>query len=69
MSDLSKVITWRIISLLVGIVITYIYLGEIRQSLELTLIFTFIMTTLHFYFEKWWSFRKSRISGKKESAV
>ena len=60
-TDVAKVITWRIISLFVGMVITYIYLGEIRSSIELTIIFTIVMTTLHYYFEKWWRYRLSRV--------
>ncbi|MBK25080.1 MAG: hypothetical protein CME70_19435 [Halobacteriovorax sp.] len=52
--DVSKVITWRVISLIVGTIITYAYLGEIRQSIELTVIFSIVMTVLHYFFEKWW---------------
>lgn len=52
--NLAKVICWRAISLIVGMCISYLYLGEIRSSIELTIIFTVVMTTLHFYFEKYW---------------
>lgn len=54
-SDVKKVLAWRLLSTMVGIAITYAYLGEVRSAGELTVIFTVVMTTLHYFFEGWWS--------------
>lgn len=54
-SDVKKVLAWRLLSTVVGIAITYAYLGEVRSAGELTIIFTVVMTTLHYFFEGWWS--------------
>ena len=51
---LRKVISWRALSFVVAGVISYIYLGELRSSLELTIILTVTMTCLHYAFEKYW---------------
>jgi uncharacterized membrane protein len=51
---LAKVIAWRTISILLTLVITYMYVGSIAHSLILTTILTFIMTFTHFIFEILW---------------
>ena len=52
--DISKVIAWRVISTLTAGAVSYLYLGELRRSLELTVILVVIMTSLHYFFEGWW---------------
>ena len=51
---LRKVILWRIISFTIAGIISYIYLGEFKRSLELTVILTVILTTVQYYYESFW---------------
>lgn len=51
---LRKVILWRIISFTIAGIISYIYLGEFKRSLELTIILTVILTTVQYYYESFW---------------
>ncbi len=51
---MKKVIVWRILSTFCGWGITYLYLGNITRSLELTVVIGFTMTIVHYFFEKWW---------------
>ena len=50
----KKVIVWRILSTLIAILVTYIFLGEVHKTLEVVITLTVVMTTLHYYYEKWW---------------
>jgi uncharacterized membrane protein len=51
---LKKVITWRILSFSVASMISYLYLGEFKRSLELTLILTVVLTAIQYYYESFW---------------
>ena len=51
---LLKVIYWRVLSFVVAGLISWAYLGELRSSLELTIILTVVMTVLHYYYEAGW---------------
>jgi len=53
-NDISKVITWRVVSTVTAGIISYLYLGEFRKSVELTLILMVTMTFVHYFFEGWW---------------
>ena len=50
----KKVIAWRILSTLCGWAISYVYLGSVMRSLELTVVIGFTMTVVHYFFERWW---------------
>jgi len=50
----KKVITWRVISTLCGWGISYLYLGSITLSLEMTVVIGGSMTVVHYFFERWW---------------
>jgi len=50
----KKVITWRMISTLCGWGISYLYLGSITLSLEMTVVIGGSLTVVHYFFEKWW---------------
>ena len=50
----KKVITWRMISTLCGWGISYLYLGSITLSLEMTVVIGGSMTVVHYFFERWW---------------
>lgn len=54
-SQWRKVIIWRGISLIVGFVITFLYLGEINDALSLTIILSVVMTCVHYVFESFWN--------------
>ena len=49
-----KVIAWRILSTLCGWAISYLYLGSVVRSLEMTVVIGFSMTIIHYFFEVWW---------------
>mgnify|MGYP004086530837 CR=1 len=51
---IKKVVSWRILSFVVAGAVSYAYLGELRSSLELTIILTVMMTCLHYFFERYW---------------
>ena len=53
-NKVKKVITWRIISTLCGWAISYLYLGSITLSLEMTVVIGGTMTVVHYFFERWW---------------
>jgi uncharacterized membrane protein len=65
-SDWEKVIVWRCISIVVASFITYLYLGELRSSLELAVILTIVMTILHYFFEGWWNKREKPLELEKK---
>jgi uncharacterized membrane protein len=50
----KKVLLWRVLSTLCAWVISYVYLGSVTKSLELTIIIGITMTVVHYFFEKWW---------------
>ena len=51
---LKKVISWRAVSFFSAGTIAYLYLGEFRSSVELTIIMTAVMTAIHYSFETLW---------------
>ena len=53
-NDVTKVITWRALSLTLGFIMTYMYLREISSSIELVVIINVVMTIVHYFFEGWW---------------
>jgi uncharacterized membrane protein len=53
-NHLKKVIYWRILSTFIASLITWRYLGKLDKSIGLVVILTLVMTTLHYYFEKFW---------------
>jgi len=53
-NDVNKVIVWRVLSLTLGFVMTYMYLREISTSLELVIVMNIVMTIVHYFFEGWW---------------
>ena len=55
---LKKVIMWRVLSFTVASIISYLYLGEFKKSLELTVILTIILTTIHYFYEQAWENNK-----------
>jgi uncharacterized membrane protein len=59
-----KVMYWRVLSFIVAGLISWAYLGELRSSLELTIILTVVMTVVHYYFEIAWEKHERRNIGK-----
>jgi|TARA_R100000234_G_scaffold99862_1_gene68576 uncharacterized membrane protein len=57
---LKKVMMWRALSFTVASIISYFYLGEFKKSLELTVILTIILTTIHYFYEQAWENKKAR---------
>jgi len=51
---ICKVIVWRIFSTIVAGTVSWIWIGELKKSLTLTIFLTFLMMFLHYFFEKAW---------------
>ena len=51
---MKKVVLWRILSTLIILFLSYLFFGEIGKSFAMVLLFAAIMTTLHYFYEKWW---------------
>ena len=58
-----KVMYWRLLSFIVAGLISWSYLGELRSSLELTIILTVVMTVVHYCFEIAWEKYERRNAG------
>jgi uncharacterized membrane protein len=54
-NNLRKVIYWRFISVIVSILIAYFYLGELYDSIEMTMVEALFLTFIHYIFEETWS--------------
>jgi|TARA_X000001388_G_scaffold64578_1_gene50819 uncharacterized membrane protein len=57
---IKKVVVWRGVSTLLGWAISYVYLGSITRSLEMTVVIGGTLTIVHYFFEKWWDGDESR---------
>jgi uncharacterized membrane protein len=57
---LQKVICWRIISMIVGTSIVYLYTGNIERSINLIFLLTVALTGVHYIFERSWESFLSR---------
>jgi uncharacterized membrane protein len=53
--SLRKVLYWRCISVFVSLIVAYYYLGEIYDSIEMTVVEAAILTLLHYIFEETWT--------------
>ena len=51
---LLKVFMWRLISIPISVMATYFYTGEVRTSLNLTIILTIVLTACQFAYERAW---------------
>ena len=51
---ICKVIVWRIFSTTVAGTVSWIWIGELKKSLTLTIFLTFLMMFLHYLFETVW---------------
>lgn len=51
---LLKVFVWRLVSIPISLLATYFYTGEIRTSLNLTIILTIVLTSCQYLYEKLW---------------
>ena len=56
--SLKKVLSWRVISVIVSVIIAYYYLGELYSSVEMTIVEAIILTAIHYIFEEIWSKEK-----------
>lgn len=54
--DLLKVFFWRLISIPISIIVTYLFTGRADLSLSLTILLTIILTTCQFFYEKLWRY-------------
>jgi len=49
-----KVICWRALSVVAGTLLSILLLGDVAQSIKITLIFTVVFSFLHYLFEIAW---------------
>jgi len=49
-----KVITWRMISILLTLLVTFIVTGDIKTATELTVLLHMVLMLAHFCFEMAW---------------
>jgi uncharacterized membrane protein len=42
------------ISTLIAFVLTYLFIGEMTKSITMVVVFTVVMTIVHYFFERWW---------------
>ena len=54
-ANLKKVLYWRLISIFISMVVAFYYLGELYDTIEMTIVEALILTTLHYIFEELWS--------------
>ena len=61
-SDLvRKVVTWRLISICVTLLVIFVATGNIKSATGITFFLHAILTTCHYAFEKYWdSFYEDR---------
>ena len=52
-----KVIVWRIISVLLTLLVTYIMTGDVRSATEMTVLLHTVLILAHYGFESTWSKR------------
>lgn len=51
---LLKVASWRLTSVPITLLVTYLYSGKLSGSVELTVLLTVVLTTCQFAYEKLW---------------
>ena len=54
--DLLKVFLWRLISIPISMLTTYLFTGRADLSLSLTIVLTIVLTTGQFFYEKLWRY-------------
>jgi len=54
--DLIKVFLWRLVSIPISMLTTYLFTGRADLSLKLTIILTIVLTTGQFFYEKLWRY-------------
>ena len=52
--SLRKVLFWRVIAVVISFLVTYYYIGELYDSVEMTIAEAAILTFLHYIFEEIW---------------
>jgi uncharacterized membrane protein len=52
--SLRKVLYWRAISTFLSMLIAFYYLGELYDTVEMTVIEVFVLTIIHYIFEELW---------------
>jgi len=58
--DILKVFLWRLISIPISMLTTYIFTGRADLSLSLTIVLTVVLTTGQFFYEKLWRYITSK---------
>jgi uncharacterized membrane protein len=53
--SLIKTITWRIVAIISSFVITYLFLGDILQSVSLTILLNVTAVILYYFHERVWN--------------
>ena len=76
MIHLKKVLVWRAISVIITLIITWAWTGDIRAASGLTILLQVALLGAHWAFEDWWlkvtvdkllGLAKKRPDGRKET--
>ena len=51
---LAKVLIWRLCSIILTLITTWLYTGDIKQASGVTMILHLVLITGHYVFEKMW---------------
>ena len=54
MSNLKKVIVWRLISVVITMVITWVWTDDLLAAGGLTILLQGVLLVAHWIFEEWW---------------
>jgi len=52
--SLVKSITWRIVSIVVLVTVTYFIIGDVKKTTWITIIFQTILAALYYFHERAW---------------
>ena len=54
MGHLKKVLIWRVISIFITLIITWVWAGSLFAATGLTIALQFVLLVTHWVFEDWW---------------
>lgn len=54
MGNLKKVLVWRAISVVITLIVTYLWAGSLWAASGLTIVLQIVLLLTHWVFEDWW---------------
>ena len=65
-NKIFKVIIWRVCSVTITLLLTWLYTGSVREASAFTLVLHAMLVTAHYMFEVLWEKYEDRRLGNKE---